>query len=242
MSRPATTKLLGVLGCVAAAAGAAGAAAAATSGTVSAGVSPARPNSASTLRVSAHGAFPGQPSSLTVTLQPGFKASARAVPILCGPAQEARGSCPAGSKVGGGSAAVTAQLGGFTVPDTLSLSAYLGVPVARGDIASVMIAGTDSYLHASAHATGRLFKTRGGLELRFSQLPHFPTQGATITLNSLSLTAHATRTVGRGKRRHRYSLITNPPRCRSGRWNGTVSVSFQSSAVAQSVSIACRAG
>ncbi len=198
-------------------------------------LSPNRPSAASALTVTATGPFPqqsGQLRSAAITTQAGFSSNARSVAVLCTATQAANGTCPPGSRVGGGAAAVTGTYGTFSRQDTITFSLFLGVPGRRGDIASVVIEGSDSVFHQSAHVTGRLFKAPGGgLELLFDQLPQYslPT-GTQVTLDRLNLQAHAVRTVA-GKRKHRhqtrYALITNPPTC-SGAWSATLALSFSS--------------
>lgn len=230
---------------------AAGVSAAATDGSATVTLSPDRPSAASTLTVTANGPFPqvsGTLTSVTLTTQRGFATSPKSVAVLCGADQEQGDSCPDASKIGGGTAVVTVTgaLGSFSGQDTITFTLYLGVPLQRGDIASVQITGTDSVLHQSAHAAGRLFKAAGGrLELLFDQLPKYSVPpGTKVTLDRLSFTAHAVRsTATRAGRRHRrviHSLITNPPRC-SGSWHVRLELTFSDgSSYRSTLSAACR--
>jgi hypothetical protein len=229
-------------------------AAAASSGSVSIMLSPDRPSAAAALTVTAHGPFPQASGTLTstkLTTQEKFTSSPKSVAVLCTAAQETGDSCPAASKIGAGTATVTVSdaAGTFSRQDTLTFNMFLGVPVDAGDIASVNISGTDSLLHQSGHATGRLFTApAGGLELLFDRLPSYSLPpGTKVTLDQLSFRAHAVRTVGNrkhrgGRRRVRYSLITNPPQC-AGAWHATLTLSFSGGATDSRVlSVACQAG
>ena len=227
----------------------AGTAAAANSGNISVSLSPNKVSKSSKLSVTASG-FPaaGLPTSAQFTVQKGFISSAKSVPVLCSAAQASSNSCPAGSKIGSGSASVTGTYLGLTIPDTVSFSMFLGAP-SGGDIASVVVTGSDSYLHDTVTGSGLLQKSAGGgLTLSF---PHFPTiqnlpSGATITLNSLSLSASASRTakitVGKGKHKKRkkvtYALITNPSTC-AGSWTGSATVVFPSGPITKPLSTSC---
>jgi hypothetical protein len=97
--------------------------------------------------------------------------------------------------------------------------------------------------------TGRLFKSNGGLEILFSTLPSITLpQGATVTLNSLDLSAKKVRSVTKMVRKHHktkkvttyYSLITNPKSCPAGTWFGTIKVTFQSGTINKTVGLACK--
>jgi hypothetical protein len=215
---------------------------------VSIKLSPNRPSAASTLSVTASGPFPqasGQLRSVELDAQRGFASSARSVASLCTAGRAADGACPAKSRVGGGSAEVTGTFAGMAHQDTLTFSLFLGAPQERRDIAAVVISGTDSLFHQSFHASGRLFKaTDGSLELLFDHLPSYSLPpGTTVTLDRLSFTAHAVRTVrtrhGGHTRRTRYSLITNPPTC-PGAWTSRLVLAFSDgSSQAQALSAPC---
>ncbi len=179
----------------------AGTALAASGGTVNTTLNPNKVSKASTLTISATGpfSFSGLPKSAELLVQKGFKSSAKAVSVLCTSAQASSNSCPSKSKVGSGKAVATGSYAGFTEQDNVTLTIYLGKRLKAGDIASVVVSGTDSIFNATLHGVGRLFMTGGQLELLFTQ---FPTpsglpSGTKITLDSLQLTAGASRTVNR---------------------------------------------
>jgi hypothetical protein len=219
----------------------AGTATAASAATISISLHPDKVKKHASLSVSATG-FPTEnslPTSAEFQVQPGFKTSIKSVSKLCSPSAS---TCPAQSKIGSGTAQLTGSYLGVSIPDTVTFTLYLGSPKQPGDIASVVITGSDTYLHQTLTGSGRLFKTAsGGLELLFD---HFPSvsglpSGTTFTLNSLSFTAGATRTVKHHHKKVTYSLITNPSTC-SGNWTGSGSVTFGSGqTVSQNFSTAC---
>jgi hypothetical protein len=217
----------------------AGAAAAAGGGTVSIGLHPDKVNRHSKLTISASGfSETSLPRSAVVLVQRGFKVSARSVSRLC----TNPSACPAASTIGTGTAQVTGTLLGLAVPDTVNLTLYLGKPTRAGDIASVIVAGRDTEFGLTATGRGRLFKdSTRRLELLFDQFPSVQglPSGTSITLNSLTLTAGATRTVMRHHKRVTFSLITNPSRC-TGHWSGRATVTFPNQApVSQSLRTPC---
>jgi hypothetical protein len=110
----------------------------------------------------------------------------------------------------------------------VNFTLYLGRPRHAGDIESVVVIGSDTALHLTAKGGARVFKdSAGGLELLFDQFPTLqgaPT-GITATLNSVSLTAGAKRTVFKRGKKVTYSLLTNPSTCK-GMWTGTAIVTF----------------
>jgi hypothetical protein len=226
----------------------AGTAAAAGSPSISISLHPNKVKKNSTLTVNASG-FPTEsalPTSLEFQVQKGFRTSVKSVSQLCNPSAS---SCPSASKIGSGNAQATGTLAGISEPDTVNFTLYLGTPKQSGDIASVILLGSDTLLHQTASGSGRLFKdSAGGLELLFDQFPTVQglPSGTQITLNSLSLTAGAKRTVKHKVRRHHknvtvkkiYSLITNPSTC-SGSWTGSATVTFTSGPVTAPFTTPC---
>jgi hypothetical protein len=142
---------------------------------------------------------------------------------------------------------VTGTVNGITGKDTINFKLFLATAERAGDIASVVIEGSDTVFHRSGHTRGRLFRPhRGGLALLFKVSASAAPQGAKITLDRLTLKATAVRTVAirrRGHRRHvEYSLLTNPASC-PGSWHGAVEVRFSSgSPDRRAVAVACRTG
>jgi hypothetical protein len=219
----------------------AAAAAAASAANISISLHPDKVKKNSTLSISATG-FPTEtslPTSAEFQVQPGFKTSLKSVSKLCNPSAS---SCPAQSKIGKGTAQLTASNLGLSIPDTVNFTIYLGTAKQAGDIASVVLTGSDTYLQQTLTGSGRLFRTSGGgLELLFDHLPSVSglPSGISITLNSLSVSAGATRSVKHHRKRITHSLITNPSSC-SGSWTGSGSVTFGSGqTVSQNISTAC---
>jgi hypothetical protein len=134
-------------------------------------------------------------------------------------------------------ALATGTFGALSEQDTVNFTLFLGKRVRPGDIASVVLIGTDTLLHETASATGRLFiPAQRGLELLFSPLPTFQLPpGTTVTLHKLTLKAGARRTAGR----KRYSLITNPRTC-NGQWTGSFTATFPSGTFSKPLTATCR--
>ncbi|MDQ6778348.1 MAG: hypothetical protein M3071_19490 [Actinomycetota bacterium] len=227
--------------------GGVGTAQAAGTGTLS--LTPNRVSAASSLSVSLTGlsaGFSGLPSSVALTLQPGFASSTKSVSVLCTASQSSSSSCPDASKIGTGSVGIDFFGSPFMVP----LKIYLGDPLQTGDIASVILSGSLS--GTTVTVSGRLFApAAGGLELLLSGFPSVP-----VTLDSVTITASGTQTVpktvtktvtkirftGKGKHRQRhkhkhkvtkttktiYSVITNPSTC-TGMWTGNATLTYSGS-------------
>jgi len=228
--------------------GAAGTATA-QSGTAATVLTPSTVSSGSALSIAITGisGFSGLPSSVALTLQPGFTSSIKSVSALCTSTQSGSNGCPAASQIGTGAVGVSF----FGSPTTVLLKLYLGDPIQPGDIASVILSGSLDGINLTV--SGRLFvPPGGGLELLLSSFPSEP-----VTLDALSVSMYASRTVtktiitrvtktvftGKGKHRHKhkvhkkvkkkiktvYSAITNPSTCTStGAWTGTAIFTYSS--------------
>jgi hypothetical protein len=231
------------------------AAATAAGPTVVATVTPDKAGAVSKLTATATGPFTsdsGLPTSATFKLQKGFNSSATVRKVLCTSSEAQTAGCPAASQIGTGTAVATgtsAVLG--SVQDTISLKLFLAAPQQAGDISSVVVEATDSVLKQSFTAVGRVLKSGGQLELLLTNLPSVSLPGVTITLDSLSLSAFAKRTVVKKLRRPDrkpkikrtvLGLIVNPKRCTAGHWTGSYDISFQSGTpLTGTLSIPCRA-
>jgi hypothetical protein len=135
----------------------------------------------------------GQPAgSITLALARGMRVDRAARERLCTRAQAARSRCPGASRIGFGRL-VMSVLGylptGGATELAWSLDAYLGTPVRRGDVASVVLQarllGADSVdlllepligtsVPRSGRSSGRLVQRASGemgIELRFAELP-----------------------------------------------------------------------
>lgn len=219
---------------------------------------------ASSLVVSADGraAADGRmPKSAVLSVQRGFRVDARSRSARCTPRQAQSSACPEASRIGSGSAVVTAR--GALVPGgaqdfTAKISLFLAAPVPSSDVAGVVVDVKEPVTGQGGVVTGRIVRRASGpygYELRFDRFPttSAPPAGITVKLKRLDLRAGARRTttrfvtVGRGTRRHRvrrrvtYSLITNPSSC-AGSWRGHATLTFEAGApVEADVSTPCRA-
>jgi hypothetical protein len=220
-------------------------------GSIHATLSPDQPSAASTLELNAQGPFKqptdGQVTSVRFGIQRGFRSSPKSVAVLCSSTQADDGSCPSESQIGSGSATVTGEVNGVSGQDTINFKLFLATRTRTGDIASVVIEGSDTVFHRSGHTRGRLFHPNsGGLALLFKISSSSAPQGARITLDRLTLKAGAVRTVVIRRHGHRshatYSLLTNPPSC-AGSWKSTVEVRFSNgSPDRRAVAMACSPG
>lgn len=224
---------------------------AATQGSVTITLTPDRPSADSSLKLVATGPFrttSSQLRSAAIEVQKGFVSSPRSVAKLCTASAAANGTCPAASRVGGGKAVATGTLGTSSRQDTIAFTIFLGVPHHAGDIASIVLSGSDSVFHKSFSVSGRLFKPAGGgLEILFGpfQGRSLP-PGTKVTLDRLELHASAVRTVTVHSRVQprsvTYSLITNPPSC-AGAWRSTIALTFQNgSAYTRQLTTPCSRG
>ena len=214
-----------------------GAAAAAGGGTMSVALQPDKVRKHSRLTVSASGfTETSLPTAAEIDVQKGFTASAKSVAKLCTDPR----ACPPASSIGSGFARVTASTVLGRVADTVNFTLYLGRRERAGDIASVIVIGQDSELHQTATGSGRLLKKASGrLELLFDHFPTIRNPAVTaVTLDSLSLSAGATRTVKRHHKRVTYALITNPSTC-NGHWTGVATVTFAGKKSSNSLFIPC---
>jgi hypothetical protein len=190
--------------------------------------------------------------SIVLSVQRGFKLDPRSRAARCSAKQARNFNCPEASRIGSGSAVVTAS--GAIIPGgsqdfTASIDLFLAPAPQSRDVAGIVVAVEEPTTGQRGTAIGRIVRRgRGpfGYELRFDDLGggQSPPPGITIELKRLDLRAAARRTiaVGSGDNRHRvtYSLITNPSSC-DGTWNGHVAVIFDDgSSLEQDVSSRCR--
>lgn len=227
--------------------------ASAAGGSISASVSPNKAKARSGLTISAAGPFSGVsglPTSIQINVQKGFATSAKSVKTLCSDTS----ACPSESQIGSGEAQATGSDLGLSIPVTIPLTLYLAKPIQGGDIAAVVLVEKVSVpafptLGGTYTETGRLFGSNGGLEILFSTLPTISLPaGATVTLNSLDLSAKKVRSVTKKVKKHHktvnvtthYSLITNPGSCPHGSWTGSFKITFETGSFSHSVSIPCK--
>jgi hypothetical protein len=209
------------------------------------------PNAAgrgSHLTVDAYPGNPGNgqaPRSVVVSAARGFKVDARARAARCSAAQARKFECPAASRIGGGTAfghATGAIVPGGRYDFKAAIKSFLAPPQQKGDVAGVVVQVSEPTSGQRGTVTGRVVRVKDGpygLELRFDNLgaaaPSYP--GVTISIDHVKLRAGASRTVVRKRtvtrdgrrvtvrRKHRFDLITNPPKC-AGAWPFRVTIGY----------------
>jgi hypothetical protein len=185
---------------------AAAGAAPAASADVTVTLSPNVAGKPSTVTVDASGTDPdfnGRiPQSVILAIQRGFVFDRRAVAALCSAQQAQSLSCPESSRIGSGSATVTAS--GALVPGgsqdyTAQIDIFAAAPSTAGDLADIVI--EVSTPGGKVGGKGRLVPIATGTfgyEVRFDNLPS-PGQslppGVTVTLKRLQVTVGVHRTV-----------------------------------------------
>jgi hypothetical protein len=235
---------------------------------------PAAPSLPATLRVVADGSGAGiagrLPRSVVLAIQRGFKLDPAAVAALCRPDQAAASACADDSRVGAGSAAVTANTAFGPMDVAAQIRAFLAPPPAPGDLAGMVI--TVSALGRRQSSIGRITPLAAGpfgYEVRFEALDQAvePPEGVTITFKRLELALAASRVESRkvvrrkrvryrdrrGRRRTKvvrrrvvrkisHAFITTPAAC-AGSWTARGTVGFaDGSSLERDLSVACRPG
>lgn len=186
-------------------------------------VTPNTPAAHSKLHVSAAGGVSnGLPPSgpLELIAQKGFEASPGSVPVRCRlpVSAHSRRPCPAGSKIGSGSA-----LADEPSTTTAVLRMYLAKPEHKGDIASIVLSVNADQ---TKNVVGRLFKTNSG-----SVETVFPSPWkAFIPYGSFDLIRF---------RFGMHSLITNPSRCSRGYWSFTVKLGHHPFSYQRTLRVPC---
>jgi hypothetical protein len=228
---------------------------AAAAGTVSLKLSASKAGHHSSVNLLAQGPFPGVSgvaTSVVVDAAHGFHADPRSVSVLCTAAQASARSCPAASQIGQGDIKthVTTSIGVGSGEYDIVAKSYLAPPQQAGDIAGVVLLATAQTAAGPQNfdTTGRLLKPPSGpygVELRFDNFPTVtPPPGITftVTVDSIELSAGASRSVTTGTGSHRktttHALFTNPARCR-GSWTGKFTAVFSSGTLDRSLTTAC---
>jgi hypothetical protein len=192
------------------------------------------------------------PKSAILSVQRGFKLDPRSRAARCSQQQAEDFNCPPASRIGAGTAVVTARgaiLPGGSQDFTAQIRVFLAPRQRPNHVAGLAVSVQEPTTGTRGTSSGRIVpKGSGpyGYEIRFENLSGgaAPPPGITIELKRLELrvAAHRSVLVGRGKNRHRviYSLITNPPTC-DGTWNGRAELTFtDGSSVARATSVRCR--
>jgi hypothetical protein len=142
-------------------------------------------------------------------------------------------SCPAGSRIRGGTAkaTVTSNTGAFPPQHiTITTDLYLMAPLQQGDIAGVAARFTVNATGQQGHAFGRVTKIpqgKYGIQTRFVKLDTSltPPAGTKAHLDRINLTFGAKRTVQKNGKPVTYHLITNPQTC-PGTWPYQVTLGY----------------
>jgi hypothetical protein len=216
-------------------------------GAIAAGQAPSvtlsdtRPNKGTTITIdfygsSNQGSAQQSPSTVLLRAARGFRLDRRAVADLCDPPQAQKNSCPAASRIGGGTADVTAS--GALLPPThltAKIDLYLAPPAKRGDLAAIVAHFKEPKTRAEGSSTARVYRESAGpfgLDTRFDiQGAYKPPQGITVHLDRLHVSVGAHRTIRvkvKQKKHHgkkskpktkrvTVNLFTTPPTC-GGSW------------------------
>jgi hypothetical protein len=186
------------------------------------------PNTTSTGSVATIDAVPPNgsknPRSVALKVVKGVKFDGRAAARRCSDAQAKQNSCPAGSRIGGGTIDVTANPGG---PVTVDVSLFLGPKRKAGDLAGLVGIATVKATGQKGHAFGRLFRINEGklgLETFFGGLDKAVKPPPNIKIHVDHLRLHF------GKHRqvngNRVDLVTNPGTCPDKGWPYAASVTY----------------
>jgi hypothetical protein len=164
------------------------------------------------------------PRSVALKVVKGVKYDGRAAAKRCSDAQAKQNSCPAGSRIGGGTINVTANPGG---PVTVDVGLFLAPKRKAGDLAGIVGIATVRATGQKGHALGRLFRINEGklgLETLFGGLDKAVKPPPNIKVHVDHLRLHF------GKHRQvngkRVDLITNPSTCPDKGWPYAASVTY----------------
>ncbi len=217
-------------------------------GAITATFDPNTPKTGATLSVAVDGAKLDQtgvktPASFRLDSPAGLVIDTKAVARRC----SSPGSCPAQSRIGGGTAVVSVSIFGDI---KVKLTAFLAPARRAGDLAGIVIQGEAAgqklamagraLRAASGHGPTLLFEDVSGRQ----SLP----PGFSARLKTLALTAGAHRVVRvrsnktKRVRRVHHHLLTTPRRCTGGTWSATGTLAY-TDATSQSLTAAvpCRA-
>ena len=162
----------------------------------------------------------------------GVKFDPRARPVRCTKAQAEANSCPAKSRIGGGTARATVK-SATTAPFevTADINLYLMPPQQQGDLAGVAAHFKVRANGQEGHSIGRVTKLATGpygIQTSFGQLDAVkPPSGFTAHLDHMHLVFGASRTVTTNGKTVTYHLIRNPKTC-DGSWEYQVRLGYPS--------------
>ena len=225
-----------------------GAAVALAAGSATLSVSPNTAGKGSTTTIVGTPPDPNRnPDSLALRVVKGVKVDPRAVAAKCSKQQADSNNCPAKSRIGGGTANVTAKVGAFTTHVTVNLDLYLAPPQKSGDIAGVVMHAKEPQSGDEGHVTGRIHKIaigRLGIETRFDNLDKAikPPSGVKAHVDKVKLTFGKHRRIKRHGKRVKVFLIRNPKTCDKS-WPYQILIGYPGSGdVSYSKSVTCKSG
>jgi hypothetical protein len=207
---------------------------------------PATAGAPSSLRVSASFDQPAgaELQDYNVDIARGFIVDPRAAAERCTPRQARSTSCPASSRIGGGTGQVSVGSTSHTrvsVPITF----YLMRPQRPGDIAGLVLAVRQGGIGFAL--LGRLVHVRHGiygLELRFANTARELPAGIQVQLRRVHVGFGTQRTVrlGHGKAtKVTYHLLKNPSSCPCGGWPFLLTVGYSTGNERYTGRAACKA-
>ena len=164
------------------------------------------------------------PRSLVLKVLRGVKVDARAAAAKCSKQQAADESCPAKSRIGGGSADVTAKIGALPPSQvTVDIDLYLAPPPKAGDKAGVVVHAEEPQSGQEGHVIGRITPIKSGkfgIQTSFDHLDKAfkAPDGVTTHVDHMKLTFGKHRKITKKNGKHvRVDLIKNPKTC-DGSW------------------------
>jgi hypothetical protein len=199
-------------------------------------VLPDRPAAPATLAW--HASFDQPPAAqlqaYNVDIARGYRFDPRAVRETCTLAEARASSCPAASKIGGGSGQVTVfPPSGAPQELSLGIKFFLTAPQRRHDLAGLVLAAHEPASGLTFNLIGRMVRLprgRYGLELRFADTAAELPSNITVQLHRVNVRFGTQRSVtvgaGHNRRRVTYHLLTNPPTCGRHGWPFLLTVSY----------------
>ena len=199
-------------------------------------VLPARTGAPATLTW--HASFDQPPAAqlqaYNVDIARGYRFDPRAVSETCTLARAKAATCPAASKIGGGTGQVTVfPASGPPQELALGIEFFMTARQGRHDLAGLVLAAHEPTSGLTFNLVGRMVRVhrgRYGLELRFADTAAELPSNITVQLHRVNVRFGAQRSVrvgaGRHRRRVTYHLLTNPPTCGRHGWPFLLTVSY----------------
>jgi hypothetical protein len=202
-----------------------------------------------------HHAGDTNPQSVVVRVARGFKFDPVAVSARCDQSHAKANTCPAKSKIGGGTADITVSTSAGLNAEklTAAVDMFVAPPPQAGDVSGVVVHFKEPQTGQQGSVTGRIVKEASGqfgLDSRFDGLDQSfkPPAGFKVRLDHLHVTFGASRTVKKTVKKHgkkktkkvRHNLVTNAPTC-SGSWPYEVQINWSDQPFSSPGSVACSA-